>query len=148
MLITNQHSVHFGLFWFTSSIRFGSVYSNPLQFNQVHFVYFGQFNPIWFTSVFFSSLWSIPSNSVHYGLFGSFNLIRSILSTSVYLVHLLYFRSLRSNSVYLLKNGKIQVQIESTINYLSNINCNYMISFSYHNNLLKKMRNLNNNFET
>ena len=39
-----------------------------------------------------------------------------------------------------LKNGKIQVWVDSTINYLSNINCNFMISFSYHNNLLKRMR--------
>ena len=26
------------------------------------------------------------------------------------------------------------------INHLSNINCNYVMSFDYHNNLLKKMR--------
>ena len=31
--------------------------------------------------------------------------------------------------------------------YLSNINCNYVISFYYHNNLLKIMMNLNTKFE-
>ena len=30
--------------------------------------------------------------------------------------------------------------LESTINYLNNINCIYIISFGYHNTLLKKMR--------
>ena len=34
------------------------------------------------------------------------------------------------------------------INYLSNIHCNYMISFNYHDNLLKRIKNLNNIFET
>jgi len=48
--------------------------------------------------------------------------------------------------VYLLKNGNRQVWVESTINYLSNINCNYMLSFDYHDNLLNRMRN--NKFET
>ena len=36
----------------------------------------------------------------------------------------------------------------STINYLSNINCNEMINFDYRDNLLKRMRNLNNKVET
>ena len=35
-----------------------------------------------------------------------------------------------------------------SINYLSNINFNYVMSFDYDNNLLKRMRNLNNTFET
>ena len=34
------------------------------------------------------------------------------------------------------------------INYFSNINCNYALSFNYYVNLFKKMRNLNNKFET
>ena len=35
------------------------------------------------------------------------------------------------------------------INYLNNINCNYVISFDYHDNLLEiKKKNLNDKFET
>ena len=34
----------------------------------------------------------------------------------------------------LLKNEKVQVWVESSMNYLNNINCNYMISFGYYNN--------------
>ena len=34
------------------------------------------------------------------------------------------------------------------IYYLSNINCNYVISFNYYDNLLKRMRNLNDKFKT
>ena len=133
MLITNQYSVYFG----------------PLQFNQVYLVQFspfGSLRSISVHSVYFNqfrliqSNWSITSNSVQFGPFCPIRSIRSIQSTQVYSVHLIYFRSLHSNSMYLLKNGKIQVWVEGTINYLSNINCNYMISFSYHNNLLKRMR--------
>ena len=32
------------------------------------------------------------------------------------------------------------------INYLNNINCNYVISFDYHRILLKRIRNLKLNF--
>ena len=31
-----------------------------------------------------------------------------------------------------------------SINYLSNINCKFVMKFNYNNNFLKKMRNLNN----
>ena len=34
------------------------------------------------------------------------------------------------------------------IYYLSNINYNYMISFNYYDNLLKRMINLNDKFKT
>jgi len=37
---------------------------------------------------------------------------------------------------------EILVWFKSTINYLSNINCNYIINFDYHDNLIKGMRNL------
>ena len=30
-----------------------------------------------------------------------------------------------------------------SINYLSNINCKFVMKFNYHDNFLKKMRNLN-----
>ena len=107
---------------------------------QSTWVYFNSIRSIHSTAVQFgplsqfSPLWSIRSNLIHMIHLGLFS---PIWSTSIYLVH---FRSLRSNSTYLLKNGKIQVWVESTINYLKNINCNYMISFGYHNILLKRMR--------
>ena len=94
--------------------------------------------------VYFGPFWSIQSTSFTSVQFGplrsilvQFSLLRSIWSNSVYFSTL---RSIWSNSVYWLKNGKRQVLVENTINYLSNINCIYRISFSYHNNLLKKMR--------
>ena len=62
----------------------------------------------------FSPIWSIWSNLVHFvhvGLFCPFGLFQI---TSV-------------NCNY--KNERIQVWVESIINYLSNINCNYIISF-------------------
>ena len=34
------------------------------------------------------------------------------------------------------------------INYLNNINCNYVISFDYHDDLLKRKKILNDKFET
>ena len=34
------------------------------------------------------------------------------------------------------------VYLNVRINYLSNFNCNYVISFDYHDNLLKRMGNL------
>ena len=60
---------------------------------------------------------------------------------------------LQSISVYLLKNRKekkksLGWEYYTTINYLSTIHCNYMISFDYHDNLLKRIKNLNNIFET
>ena len=103
----------------------------------VYPVYFGQFwfiRSTSFTSVQFGPLWSILVQ---------FSLLQSILSTSVQFCIFSQFyplQSIWSNLVYLLKNGKGQVLVESTINYLSNFNCNYRISFGYHNNLLKKMR--------
>ena len=33
------------------------------------------------------------------------------------------------------------------ITYLSNINCNFVMSFDYYDNFPKRMRNLNNKFE-
>ena len=95
-----------------------------LRSSSVHLIYFVHFGPIWSILVQFSLLQSILSTSVQFCIFSQFYPLQSIWS----------------NSVYLLKNGKRQVLVESTINYLSNINCNYRISFGYHNNL-KKMRN-------
>ena len=134
-------------------MTFNPFYFSPLhQFGLVRstLVHFGQ---LWSHSVHFNSIRSIHSTAVQFGPFGQFSPLRSIhpnliytvnlglfspiWSTSIYLVH---FRLLWSNSVYLLKNGKIQVWVECTINYLNNINCNYMISFDYHNKLLKIMR--------
>ena len=34
------------------------------------------------------------------------------------------------------------IYLNISINCLSNINCNYMINFDYHDNLLKRIRNL------
>ena len=34
------------------------------------------------------------------------------------------------------------IYLNVRINYLSNFNCNYVISFDYHDNLLKRMGNL------
>ena len=120
ILFSSVHLIHFSLFW---SIR--STLINPCMFG---------------------SLWSILSNldhSIHFGLFNSIWPTRPLISIRtnlVYSIYLVYFRSLWSNSVYLLKNGKIQVWIESITNYLRNISCNYMISFCYLNNVLKKLR--------
>ena len=92
--------------------RSHSVHFRRLWSNSVYSVKFGPFSPFHSTLVHFiqlSPFWSIPSNSVHWIHFGLFGPIWSN----------------RSNSAYL--NGKIQVWVESTINYLSNINCNYII---------------------
>ena len=65
MLIINQHSVHFNLFWplyLFGSIRFTLVHFGPPQSTLVQFGPFGQFSPIqsicsiWFTLVHFGSL--------------------------------------------------------------------------------------------
>ena len=132
ILITDWHSVHSISVHFINLVRFGLLQSTSVYFNWIR--------SIRSTAIQFGPL----VNSVHFDLFGPitvhlglFSPIWSIRSTSVYLVH---FRSLRSNSMYLLKNGKIQVWVESTIYYLSNINCNYMINFGYHSILLKRMR--------
>ena len=147
MLITDRHSVHFGLFrsisiHFINLVWFGLIQSNLLQFGllqvkQVHLVYFGQFGPvhsIWFTLVYFGQFGLVQSNRsnlVHSVYLGLFCPIWSIGFTLTYLVHFIYFISLWFNSVYLLKNRKIQVWVDRAINYLININCNYKISFSY-----------------
>ena len=106
-----------------------------------------QVSPVWSTMVYpvyfgpFDLLFSLRSKSVYFSLFGPH------LSNSVYLVHsihfdpfgiipsiLAHFGPFSLVQYILLKNGKRQVLIESTINYLSNINCNYRISFGFHNN--------------
>ena len=129
MLITDWHSVHSISVHFINLVWFSLLQSTSVYFNSIRSIRSTavQFGPLGL----FSPLWSIRSNLIHMILFSP------IWSTSIYLVH---FRSLRSNSTYLLKNGKIQVWVESIINYLNNINCNYMISFGYHNILLKRMR--------
>ena len=143
MIIIDQNSIHF-----SSLHLFGLVRSTSIQFGLLRFtlVQLGPFSPfipiqsIWFTSVYFNLLRSIWSCSVQFNPFGPFGLLQSIASTLVHSVNLTYFKSLLSNLVYLLKNEKIQVSVETTINYLRSTNCNYMISFDYHNNLFKRMR--------
>ena len=132
-----NHKMTFSPFYFGPLHQFGLVRSALLHF--------GQF---WSNSVHFNSIRSVCSTAVQFGPFGQFSPLQSIRSNLIHTVHLglfspiwptsiysVHFRSLRSNLVYLLKNGKIQVSVESTINFLSNINCNYMISFCYHNKL-------------
>ena len=64
-------------------------------------------------------------------------------------VHFAPFGPFRSILVHLSKSEKKKkLWVESTSSYLSNINCNYMISFNYHDNLFKKIRNLINKFES
>ena len=36
------------------------------------------------------------------------------------------------------------MHLNVSINYLSNINCKFVMKFGYHDNLLKRMRNSNN----
>ena len=117
-MTTLVYPVYFSSFW---SIRFllRSLRSILVQFSLL------------------PSIQSIWSTFVQFRIFGPLCPLRSIWSNSVHYTSLL---SIWSNSVYLLKNEKWQVLVERTINYLSNINCNYRISFGYHNNLLKKMR--------
>ena len=113
---------------FIFRVCFLLLQSTWVYFNSIRSIRsLGQFSPLWF----------IRSNLIHIVHLGLFSPIWCIPSTSISLAH---FRSLRSNSMYLLKNDKIQVWVKSTINYLNNINCNYMISFGYHNILLKRMR--------
>ena len=118
------------------------VYLSPLQSNSVYFFHFGpssstsvHSSPIQSTLVYsvhlvhicpIQSIWSNLIHSIHFGLFA---LIRSI-SIHFGLIRCTYIRM-----------KKRQVLVESTINYLSNINCNYRISFGYYNNLLKRMNN-------
>ena len=134
MLITNQNSVHFNLFQ-SASIQFSS-------FDLLQSIWSTWFASVYFVhSLYFDQVNPFRANLVHYA---QFNAIWSILSKSVntvYLVHLVYFRSLQSNSMYLLKKGKKKkfgLRVVPII--FNNINCNYMISFGYHNNLLKRMR--------
>ena len=153
MLRTDRHSVYFDQFHQfglvrSTSVHFGQFWSNlvyfgPLQFNWVHLVYFDKLSPIQSIrsiSIQFGQsilLWSNLAylvNSIHVDLFCP---IGFTLVHSIYLVN---FRSFRSNLVCLQKNGKIRVLVKSTINYLSYINCNYIISFGCHNNLIKRMR--------
>ena len=147
MLITNRHSVYFGHFMYSvrlvyfSPLRSTSVQVCPfgllhsIQSNSVQLVYFGLFRSIRSVSVnfdYFGPLHLIRSIQVQFGSSRTLQTIQSIWSNlvhSVYSVHLVYFRSLWSYSVYLLKNEKIKSLVESTINYLSNINCNYTLSF-------------------
>ena len=84
VLIIDQHSVHFILFWplyLFCSIRFTLIHFGLPQSTSVQLGSFGQFSLF----VLFDSLWAIL---VHFSQFGPIQLIRSIQSTSVYLIHL------------------------------------------------------------
>ena len=124
---------------------------------------FGPSGLLWSFTVQFSpfdlfrSLWSnlinlghFQSNSVHFGLFDPFG---PHLSNLTYLIHsvdfspfgliwsiFVHFSLFGPIRCTYLRMEKWQILVKSTINYLSNINCNYRISFSYHNNPFKKMR--------
>ena len=138
----NDHSIYFGQFG-----PFDAIWSiQSIQSTQIYSIQFGPYGPprsilsnlAYMVQLgLFSLIWSTQSTQVYSIQFGPFSPFRSIRSN---LAHSVNFRSLQSNLVYLLKHGKIQIQVENTINYLSNINCNYIISFGYHNNLLKRMR--------
>ena len=117
---------------------------NPFYFGLLHqfglvrsaLVHFGQF---WSNSIHFNSIRSIRSTAVQFGPFSQFSPLRFIQSNLIHTVHLGLFNPIWFTSIYSV-HGKIQVWVKSTINYLGNINCNYMINFGYHNKLLKRMR--------
>ena len=79
-------------------------------------------------------------------LFGPFWTILSILdylvqfnqlgSNLVHLVHLGLFGSSRLD----LFGSNQSIWVKCIINCLSNVNCNYMIIFYYHDNILKRVR--------
>ena len=132
-------------------VCFGSMQSTSIQLgpfsslrsNSIKFGPFDLLQLVQPTSVYFGplvSLWSIQSNLFHLVIFCLFSPFGPHRSNLVCLVHFVHLSLLRSNLVYLLKNEKIQVWVDSTVNYFSNINCNYKKSFCYHNNLLKRMR--------
>ena len=95
MLIIDRHSIHFGLFRSTSSIRSSSVY----------------FSPLWSIQVQFSLL---RSTSVQ---LGSFGLLQSIQSNQVYSVQLDQFGSLQSISVHLGQFGPIQSTLVHSVHF-------------------------------
>ena len=162
MLITDRYLVHFGPLHLFGLVRSTSIYFGPIWSTSVQLGPFSLLQSIQSKLVYLdhllncSLLQSIQSHLVHFVQFGLirslrfnlvhsvhlslFNPIWSIWSISIYSTYLVYFKSLGSNSVYLLKNRKIQVWVKCIINYMININCNYMISFCYHNNLLKRIR--------
>ena len=119
--LSSFHLVHFGLFRsnLVNSVQFGLF--GPVCSIWFTLVYFSQFGPIRSTLVHSFQFSQFRSNllhrsnsvsliySIHLGIFGP---IFSIQSTLVYLVHLVHFKSLRSNSVFLLKNRKIKVWVE------------------------------------
>ena len=120
-----SNSVHFSQY---CPFRFTSV-------NLVHSVHFGILGPI-------QAIWSNSVYCIQFGPFYPFDLFRFTLVHLEYLLkngnNLFLFTSVQFE--VLLKNGQRQVWVKSTINCLSNINCNYMIIFGYHNNFLKWMR--------
>ena len=134
ILITDRHSVHFiNLIWI-SLLQSTLVNCGPIWCTSVHLSSIRSIRSTSVNLVQFNQFQSIRSTSVQFGTFFQFNPLKSIQSSLVYSVYLVHFKSLRKNLMYLLKNWKIQVWVES------NINCNYMIFFYYHNNLLKRMR--------
>ena len=121
-----------------NSVQFGPLGS--LRYIFVHSLYFDQVNPFRANLVHyaqFNQIWSILSNSVntvylvYLGLFSPLRSIRSIWSISD------HFDPIQCTY---LRKWKKKVWVKSSTNYFNNISCNYMISFGYHNNLLKRMR--------
>ena len=153
MLITDQHSVHFGSLHLFCLLQSTSVLLGPfnllrpIQSNSIYFGLFSLLRSIWSILVYFGSfcpIWSILVHlanlvhSVHFNLFGP---IWSIRSIQVYSVQFGLLQSIWSildhfgpNWCTYLRMEKIQIWVESIIN------CNYMISFDYHDNLLKRTR--------
>ena len=85
-----------------------------------------------------SGLSSFQSNLVHYHPIWSILVQFSPLWST-----LIHFNQIQSTLVYSLKNEKRQFWVKNAISYL-----NYIIIFYYQPNLLKRLRNLNNKFET
>ena len=128
-MFTNYGSL-FGPFW---TIWSSLVQFNPLGSYLVHFVHFSPITSIlvhYFTLVRFGPLraiWSIQSNLVLFGQFRS------------NLVHLVHLGSFGSSQLGLFGSSQ-SIWVKCIINCLSNVNCNYMIIFYYHDNILKRVR--------
>ena len=114
MLITNQNSVHFSLFW-SVSIQLGPFYLlRSIQSNLVHLVHFGIFLFIHSTlikSILFGPIWSITPNSIQFGPFCPNQSIQSIWSIWSISDH---FSPIQCTY---LRKGKKKVWVESSTNY-------------------------------
>ena len=140
---TSVHLIYIGPFW-SNSVQFSpfnllhSLRPNLFHFSPIHSIQstsftWVQFGPLWSILVKFNSLRSIRficPTSVQFGILGPFGLIQSIS------VHFSRFGQIWCTYLRMEKD-KFWLRV---LYYLSNINCNYRISFCYHNNLLKKIK--------